>query len=138
MKKIPLTLALSPGALWHNMKYTASREGGERWLGGKDLERHPLIVWIQVCQDYESIPFPFNADSPYQKEPAYQIFEAQLPLPSDGRLRYSLLVEGGGRDLGQKNPLNFARGEGILIPDHSVFLKRIFPYFGHGIRDLAP
>ena len=56
------------------MKYTAFREG-ERWLGGKDLERHPLIVRIQGRQDYKNIPFPFYADSLYPKNPLTKSLE---------------------------------------------------------------
>jgi hypothetical protein len=39
-------------------------EKGERRSGGKDLERQPLAVRIQMCQGYESVRFYASGDFP--------------------------------------------------------------------------
>ncbi len=53
----------------------------EREALTKDLERHPLTVRIQDHQNYENIPFPFNADSPYQKDPLTKSLKPECLSP---------------------------------------------------------
>ena len=45
-------------------KETDLLEDGERRLGEKDLEREPLAVRSQTCQEYENVQFYTIADFP--------------------------------------------------------------------------
>ncbi len=54
---------------------------GERWSGGKDLERQPLTVWIQGHQPYEDIRFYTNGGFPYLKDPRSKTLEPDYLSP---------------------------------------------------------